>query len=143
MKVDIRDLQDKVKLDKARIIKCATFVLNKMGEGPSELSLVFVTDLYIRKLNRRYRNVDSKTDVLAFPMRERSGFLSKESPILGDVVVSTETAKREAGKRKVPLQKEMNLYIVHGILHLLGYDDQTPSGRKKMKAKEKEFLEAV
>jgi len=104
--------------------------------------LVFVTDSYIRKLNRRYRNIDSKTDVLAFSMREGVG-LSKKSPILGDVIVSTETAKKEAKKRHIPIHKEVNLYIVHGILHLLGYNDEKPIDRKKMKRKEAELLEDV
>ena len=142
MRIDIQDLQDNVVLDKRDITKCAKFVLNKMGEASSELSLAFVSDLYIRKLNRRYRNIDSKTDVLAFSMREGWGF-SKKSLILGDVVVSAETAKKEAKERKIPLYKEMRLYVVHGILHLLGYDDETPSDRKKMKAKEIELLEAM
>jgi len=140
MRIDIQDLQDKVTLNKRDIIKCARFVLNKMGETSSELSLAFVSDSYIRKLNRRYRNIDSKTDVLAFSMREGRGFL-KKSPILGDVVISTETAEKEAKERKIPLYKEIRFYIVHGILHLLGYDDGASSDRKKMKVKEKKLLE--
>ncbi len=142
MRIDIRDLQDKVKLDRLKIIRCARSVLENMQETDSELSLVFVTDSYIRKLNRRYRNIDSKTDVLAFSMREGVG-LSKKSPILGDVIVSTETAKKEAKKRHIPIHKEVNLYIVHGILHLLGYNDEKPIDRKKMKRKEAELLEDV
>ncbi|NQV04742.1 MAG: rRNA maturation RNase YbeY, partial [Candidatus Omnitrophica bacterium] len=60
--------------------------------------------------------------------------------VLGDVVVSAETARREARKRKVPIQKEICLYLVHGILHLLGYDDKKSIDRKRMRAKEKELL---
>jgi len=142
MKVGITDLQTHLKVDKKGIRKKAEFVLKNMGEGKSELSLVFVTDSYIRKLNRRYRNIDSKTDVLAFSMREGKG-LSKKSPILGDVVISTETAKREASKRNIPVHKEIALYVVHGILHLLGYKDKTAADRKKMKRKELKLLEAM
>jgi len=142
MRVDIRDLQNEVKIDPKRVIKCAKSVLKGVGEDKAELSLLFVNDSYIRRLNRRYRRVNSKTDVLAFSMREGKG-PSKHRPILGDVVISAETAKREAKKRKRTLHKEMTLYLVHGILHLLGYDDKNPCDRKMMRAKEKELLEAV
>ncbi len=109
-----------------------------MGESEAELSLVLVNDMYIRNLNWKYRRKDSATDVLAFPMRD-SRRLS--GVILGDVVISVETAAREAKKRKKDLQDELDLYFVHGILHLLGYDDEKPRARKKMKDKEKELME--
>ncbi|MBU1148273.1 MAG: rRNA maturation RNase YbeY [Candidatus Omnitrophica bacterium] len=142
MKVDIRDLQSRVKFDSKKIVQRAQFVLNKMGEDKGELSLLFVADSYIRQLNSKYRKVDSKTDVLAFSMREGYG-LPKVSPILGDVVISTETAKREAKKRGVSIQSEIELYLVHGILHLLGYKDERTRDRKKMRAKEKELLRVM
>lgn len=142
MKVDIRDLQNKLKIDKKEITKCAKFILKKMGEGRAELSLLFVNDSHIKRLNQKYRNVDSKTDVLAFSMREGHG-LPGDSPILGDVVISLETAKREARKRRISAQRELLLYLAHGILHLLGYKDETPADRKKMMSKQKELLEAM
>ncbi|MEK7868147.1 MAG: rRNA maturation RNase YbeY, partial [Candidatus Omnitrophota bacterium] len=82
----------------------------------------------------------SATDVLAFPMRD-SRRLS--GSILGDVVISVETAKREAKKRKKDFQEEFDLYFVHGILHLLGYDDEKPRARKKMKEKEREIIKLL
>jgi len=140
--VDIRDLQGKVKIDRRKITKCAEFVLKKMDEGRAELSLLFVNDSYIERLNRKYRNVDSKTDVLAFPMRE--GYdLPGNSLVLGDVVISAETAKREAKKRKVPVGKEILFYLVHGMLHLLGYKDEASKDRKKMILKQNELLGAM
>ncbi len=139
MKVDIRDLQDKVRLSKSKILRCARVALKFMSEDSAELSLLFVDDFYIKRLNRKYRKVNSRTDVLAFAMREGQG-LPKDSPILGDVVISAETAKREAKKRNIVFQGELDLYVVHGVLHLLGYDDESPRERKKMKAKEKEIL---
>ncbi|MBU0758873.1 MAG: rRNA maturation RNase YbeY [Candidatus Omnitrophica bacterium] len=142
MIVDVRNLQEKVKIDKKEIKKCAGSVLEMMDEARSELSILVVSDSRIRDLNRRYRGKDSSTDVLAFSMRAGEG-VSKDSPILGDVVISAETAKREAAKRKIPVKKEICLYVIHGILHLLGYRDQTPYDRKKMKAKERALLEAV
>ncbi|MCX5692846.1 MAG: rRNA maturation RNase YbeY [Candidatus Omnitrophica bacterium] len=140
MKIDIQNLQSVAKIDKNKVIECANYVLKAMGENDAELSLVLVNDTYIRNLNWKYRGNDSATDVLAFPMRD-SRRLS--GVILGDVVISVETAKREAKKRKKDLQDELDLYFVHGILHLLGYDDEKIRKRKKMKQKEKELMESL
>jgi len=140
MKVDIQNLQSIAKINKDKIMECADLVLKAMGESKAELSLVLVNDMYIRNLNWKYRRKDSATDVLAFPMRD-SRRLS--GVILGDVVISVETAAKEAKKRKKDLQDELDLYFVHGILHLLGYDDEKPRARKKMKDKEKELLQLV
>ncbi len=140
MKIDIQNLQSVAKIDKNKVIECADYVLKAMGESDAELSLMLVNDMHIRNLNWKYRRNDSATDVLAFPMRD-SRRLS--GVILGDVVISVETAKREAKKRKKDLQDELDLYFVHGILHLLGYDDEKIRKRKKMKQKEKELMESI
>lgn len=139
MVIDIRNLQKKIKIRKKEIKGCIEYTLRIMDEDESELSLLLVSDARMRGLNKKYRDKDSSTDVLAFPMRSRDG-IAKKGPVLGDVVVSVETAKREAVKRKVPVHKEICLYVVHGILHLLGYDDHAPDDRKKMKAKEEALL---
>lgn len=140
MKIDIQNLQSVAKIDKDKFIECAKSALEAMRESDAELSLVLVNDMHIKNLNWKYRRKDSATDVLAFPMRD-SRRLS--GAILGDVVISVETAKREAKKRKKDLQDELDLYFVHGILHLLGYDDEKPRARKKMKEKEKELMETL
>lgn len=139
MVIDIRNLQDRVNIDEAKVRSCAKRALIDMGEEGVELSILFVNDAYIKRLNSKYRDTDSKTDVLAFSMRQGEG-ISQHSEILGDVVISTQTARREAVRRKEPVQKELDLYLIHGILHLLGYDDEKPGARKKMRAKEKELL---
>jgi probable rRNA maturation factor len=137
MRLDIQNLQNIAKIDKNKIMDCAGHVLKAMGEGNAELSLVLTNDMYIRNLNWKYRRKDSITDVLAFPMRDSKGL---SGVILGDVVISVETAKREARKRKKDFQDELNLYFVHGILHLLGYNDEKPRARKRMKEKEREII---
>lgn len=139
MVIDIQNLQDDIKIDIRKINKDAECILKAMAEEESELSLLFVSDSHIKRLNWKYLNIDSSTDVLAFSMREGEG-ISKKSLILGDVVVSVETAKRVAAKRKRSVYEELVLYLTHGMLHLLGYDDSDPLKRKKMKAKEKELL---
>jgi len=142
MKVEIRDLQNIIRIDKKKIKKRAEVAMKVMGEEDAELSLLFVDDSYIRKLNLMYRSINSKTDVLAFSMREGDG-ISKNSPILGDVVISTETAKREAKKRNMSIEREISLYLAHGILHLLGYDDKKARDKKRMRTKEFKLLEAM
>lgn len=140
MRIDVLDLQSVVKIDKKGIKRLAEKALKALGEGEeTELSLLFVDNSYIRRLNKKYRGVNSNTDVLAFAMREGHSF-PKKGFVLGDVVISAETAKRESKKRKIPLRKEISLYLVHGILHLLGYDDETLGQKKRMRAKEKELL---
>jgi probable rRNA maturation factor len=139
VKIEIRDIQQHLKIDKKLIRKWSEIALRAMKEDGAELSLLFTDDAYIKRLNCKFLNVDDKTDVLAFPMREGEG-LSKTSPILGDVVISVETAKRQAKKRKSPVKNEVCLYLVHGILHLLGYDDTDRVNKKKMKDKEKELI---
>jgi len=139
MHVEILNLQDHVKLNKKMIIKSAEGALKAMGETDSELSLLFVDDPYIKRLNLNYRNINAATDVLAFSIREGKA-LSGQGLLLGDVVISAQTAKREAGKRGVQVKEEMLLYMTHGILHLLGYDDKGPGDRKKMESKQRELL---
>ena len=142
MRIDILNLQDKIGVDEKKIKKISRSALEGMGEDEAELSLLLVDDSYIRKLNKKYRGSDYKTDVLAFAMRDGEG-VPPDSPILGDVVISVETAKREAINRKRKFDEEMNLYIVHGILHLLGYEDETAEKKKTMESKEKELLERI
>ncbi len=96
-------------------------------------------DAAIQDLNRTYRGVDAPTDVLAFPMREgRFGRLSPD--LLGDVVISAETARRQAGAGA--FRAELALLLVHGILHLVGYDHHVPAARQRMWRKQRSILAA-
>ena len=111
-----------------------------MGCRESELSILLVDDDEMQRLNREYLSRDRPTNVLAFAMHEGEN-RHLNPAILGDVVVSTETAEREALQREVPLEEEMALLLVHGILHLLGYDhEDNPSAAAEMQAKEEEIL---
>jgi probable rRNA maturation factor len=115
-------------------------ILSALGCRESELSILLVDDDEMRRLNREYLSRDHSTNVLAFAMRE--GEDKHLSPaLLGDVVVSTETAQRETLQRGVTLEEEMALLLVHGILHLLGYDhEDEPAEAAQMEAKEEEVL---
>ncbi len=100
----------------------------------TELSLSLVSDAQIRRLNRDWRKKDKATDVLSFPVG---------SVLLGDVVISLETARRVAKQHAVTLRSELDLYLAHGLLHLLGYDHHTASERKAMASLESRLLGAA
>lgn len=117
---------------------------SRAGKGYQEtqMSILFCEDAYIKRLNREYRGVDTATDVLAFSMQE--GRFSKVHPeILGDVLISLETASRQAKSYGHSLDKEIALLVAHGILHLLGYDHLKKKDKELMRKKEKEILAVV
>ena len=86
----------------------------------TEVSVLFCGDGAIRTLNRRYRKVDSPTDVLAFPAQSRG--------LLGDIVISVPYASRQARRRGEPPAREIDRLLLHGLLHLSGYDHETDGG---------------
>ena len=106
----------------------------------AELSVVLVDDAEIHRLNATYRGVDRPTDVLAFAMREGDG-VALHPDVLGDVVISLDTAARQAAARGVPIADEVRLLLTHGILHLLGYDhERSPREARRMFRKQRELL---
>ena len=105
-----------------------------------ELGVIFVDDAAIQELNRRYRAKDEPTDVLSFPMQEEEPQENGTRVLLlGDVVISLETAVRWA-KTGQDLAVEVVRLVVHGVLHLLGYDHETEEDAALMQAREKEML---
>lgn len=103
--------------------------------------MVVVDDATMAILNQTYRGVSGPTDVLAFPMTEgRFGGLSPD--LLGDVVISAETAERQAREAGCNVQDEMAQLLVHGILHLVGYDHGTTRERQRMWRKQRAILTA-
>ncbi len=104
-----------------------------------EVSIHLTNDDEIKELNLTYRGVDSPTDVLAFAMREGDD-CDINSDILGDVVISIETAERQAKECSHGIRAELSLLIVHGILHLLGYDHAKREEADLMQEKQKKIL---
>jgi len=92
------------------------------GRAPREVSVLFCADTRMRALNRRYRGQDRPTDVLAFPTAD------SESGFLGDIVISVPYAERQARRRREPGAREIDRLLVHGLLHLMGYDHETDDG---------------
>lgn len=139
-------------LNKRKLEKIVGFILKSVGVSQANLSIVFVTDRQIKRLNYLYRKKNRTTDVLAFSMREgKSPFLKttgdrrlkKEASILGDVAISVDRAKKQAKRFDSTFKKEIYLYIIHGILHLVGYGDEKPSAKRLMRRKEIEILNAL
>lgn len=129
-----------IPLDEAFVRHVAETVLAAEGESDSEVSIHLTDDEEIQQLNRTYRQVDEPTDVLAFAMREGSDGEVNPS-LLGDVVVSVETAQRQAIKGH--FQRELALLVIHGILHLLGYDHESPEDAAVMEAKQRQLLRRI
>ena len=90
-----------------------------------EVSVLLTDDLHMTELNREYRGVNAPTDVLAFAMREGEDNELFQSSVLGDVVISLQTAERQARTERRSLEEEVAFLTVHGVLHLLGYDHKT------------------
>ena len=112
----------------------------------AELSLVLCGDEQIRTLNGTYRGKDRPTDVLAFPMREGDFgrfHAALPSRLLGDVIVSLPTAKRQARAAKRELLDETTMLVAHGLLHLLGWDHETAAKDKKMRAETERLVAAA
>ncbi len=105
------------------------------------LSIVFCNDGYIRKQNRKYLKSNRPTDVLAFSMVE--GERIGQDDILGDVIISVDTARRVAKSIKKSLDEELCLYLIHGILHLIGYRDDCKIMRKAMEQLQEKILNRV
>jgi probable rRNA maturation factor len=108
----------------------------------AELSIMLCDDATIWPLNRDYRGKDRPTDVLAFAQREGTPVPGQEH-VLGDVVISVETAARQAAERGHTTAHELRVLLVHGICHLLGYDHEQDDEAEVMEAKEREILRVL
>ena len=105
------------------------------------VDIIFVDDQEIACLNKSCLGVSGPTDVLSFPMGEWDP--ERNTYNLGEIVVSFETAKREAGERKISVEQELSRYCVHGFLHLLGYDDATETQRSALFEIQEKGLKAI
>lgn len=124
--------------------RLATFVLDR-EDAPeaSELSIAIVDLDEMQKLNESYRGKPGPTDVLSFACDDPCAVLGPEEPItLGDVVIAPEVAERQAAEYGHTVEQELNLLLVHGVLHLLGYDHESDEGAAAMSARERSLLTA-
>ena len=141
MSVDITHKERGKKVPTRELRKMAEGILAFLKQDRAELSLVLVDNRKIQELNARYRNRNEPTDVLSFPSGES---LPAGVQILGDVVISVEKAEEQARKRRKTVEREIESLLIHGILHLLGYDhERSEKEAKVMRGLEKKISRAL
>ncbi|WP_076556894.1 rRNA maturation RNase YbeY [Salimicrobium flavidum] len=147
MKIDFHDETNSI--DEAfidLIDRVLTFAAEKEGiVGENEISVTFVNNSKIQELNRNYRQKDTPTDVLSFPMlefgEEAMEFQDEELPrMLGDVVISVDKAEEQAEEYRHSLEREFSFLALHSLLHLLGYDHMDEQDEKNMFARQEDIL---
>jgi probable rRNA maturation factor len=130
-------VKKKVKGVESKLLsKIAHRALEVLGLSKVELSIALVSDAQIKRLNKRYRNKDRPTDVLSFPIGEKV----EDWLILGDIVISVDTAKRQAQELGHSLEEELKRLLVHGLVHLLGYDHELGGEEEKKFFELEEFI---
>ncbi len=117
----------------------AQTVLTAQGIEKAELSILLCDDEFIQALNARYRNQDAATDILSFSMNEGEAVLQGDH-VMGDVVISLQTAERHAADERHSMERELGILLIHGILHLLGYDHERVEDARVMEGRERELL---
>jgi probable rRNA maturation factor len=143
MEILIEDRQDRYRIAHEEIEKKAKTVLNALECPDGELSILIVDDLEIARLNKTYLDRSGPTNVIAFAMQD--GTFGQITPnLLGDVVISLDTAAREAQHAGISVESRFDQLLIHGILHLFGFDhEKTPEQTKAMRTKEEELLEVL
>jgi probable rRNA maturation factor len=138
VKVAIKNLQKRIPINPKRIIKTVLKILSIEGIRKSgEITVCFVNDRRIKELNLKYLGKNNPTDVIAFDVTEPK----RPDKIFADIVISTDRAIDNAGAFHTTPLFELYLYVIHGVLHILGYDDQKRKHKLLMQKKEKLLLE--
>jgi probable rRNA maturation factor len=128
------DISYKLK-NKTAVRKWITDAIIAEGYKLSELTYIFCTDEYLLQINRQYLDHDTYTDIITFDNSEEEGV------IVGDIFISIERIRENAGKFNVTEAHELHRVLIHGALHLLGYKDKSPGDKKKMTLKEDFYLD--
>ena len=132
--IELSNRQSALEIDADRLKSAARAIVQDERIARAQVSLAVVDDATIHALNRRYLKHDYPTDVLSFVFDRQGDRLD------GEVVVSAQTAAAAAGQYDWPPADELLLYVIHGMLHLVGYDDQTPEARSEMRRRERHYL---
>jgi rRNA maturation RNase YbeY len=140
MAIAVQNRQRTVHINTPKVKRQLRRVMTYLGCQDQELSVVFANDGLLRELNRTYRHKDRPTNVLAFP-QESIDAAGPATELLGDVVISLPTADREAHALEQSLETRVVYLLIHGLLHLLGYDhEQGDAAQQRMEALEQELL---
>jgi rRNA maturation RNase YbeY len=136
----IEKRQKKIKISISQIKKVANQILKDLGFNDHELSILLVDNNEISYLNQKYLKRSGPTDVISFSMQE-GDFTEVNSKLLGDVVISLDEAKSQSEKKLESFEKEVFFLLLHGILHILGYDHENKKETIKMKKMEKKLMD--
>ena len=143
MEILIKNQQKIIKLNQGKTKGIIKKVLQHLKvDEKTEISVLFTDDKFIRSLNNKYRGIDKPTDVLSFNLQE-GAFKTPEvesDKLLGDIIISVETAQRQADALNHSMEKELTVLLIHGLLHLTGYDHEKGKDYKVMREKESEIL---
>lgn len=134
MSIEVRSETDFSRVELARLVRFGRAVLSLLGRSRWSVSLLVVDDATIRALNRQWRRIDRATDVLSFPAGD------DPARVLGDVVISAPRAIAQAKRYGVTTTEELRRLLVHGILHLMGFDHVKAAERREMRALEEKLL---
>jgi probable rRNA maturation factor len=132
--IEINTQQSRLLVDCQRMRGAVQSILTGEGIEEATINIAIVDDPTIHDLNRRFLNHDEPTDVLTFPLDDETG------PLEGDVIVSADTAVRMAAQMQWSAADELLLYVVHGVLHLVGYDDLDGESRAEMHARQRHYM---
>lgn len=141
MSILIEDRQKKINVDLRRVKQVLSKIMNYLDCKDKEVSLLFVDNNEIRKINKRYLNRNHSTNVITFSLTEGE-FGNINPKVLGDIVISVETALKDAGEAGIELNDELEYLMIHGMLHLLKYNHENTSEdeAQKMERKEQEIF---
>jgi probable rRNA maturation factor len=137
VKITLQNLQKKVPIQIPKLKKLILKVLKDQGIKESGwINVCFVNDLQIKKFNAKFHKTKGSTDVLAFNLSDKK----EGNIILADIMISAQTALKQASSFKTTPDYELALYVVHGVLHILGFNDRTAKEKKLMRKKESQYV---
>ena len=137
-KISIASPQEIIAIDRGKMREVARAVLEGEGIADYEISLAFVDNPTIHRLNKRYLDHDEPTDVLSFPLSDPSA-----RKLAGELVIGVEVAHQQAIERGHSVEAELALYVIHGLLHLCGHDDKSDVAAAEMRERERHYLAAL
>lgn len=137
LSIQIETILPALEIPREALIESIRRVLKGEGRDHAAVTIIFVDDAYIRRLNREYRHLDRATDVLSFEMDDDT---TLDQNLLGEIYISMDRAQDQAVRYHVSVDEELQRLVVHGCLHLLGYDHHRTAERKVMRQKETYYL---
>lgn len=144
MEILINNEFPEIKVDARKIEQQIGKVLTSLDCNEHEISILFIGDQGIRDLNHQFRGIDRPTDVLSFPQILEGALEIPGALVLGDVAISLETARNQSEEHGLSFEEELTLLLIHGILHLLGYDHEiSDQEEERMRSKTRELFSII